>query len=146
MLSSLTLMTNVFSMFVHGKETFTGRSNMSWQRSLPNRKQKTAPTSSQPQTAADLKHSRRHYCMLFSLGLPSPRNACWATPKCHKLRRQHRGQSVLSHHKDFLLLIMLRLWSGGGVMGGDRGRGRQHETTGRNVKPQQVVSLSMGLL
>lgn len=135
-------MTNVLYMFVHWKETSAGRSNMSWQRNLPNRKEKPGRTSSQAQTPADLKHKQRHYCMLFSLGFPLPTSVCRATPKWHKFKRQHRDQCVLSHVKDFLLLIMPRLWNGGGVMGGDRGWSQEHYTARWNVRLLQVISLS----
>lgn len=138
-------MTNVLYMFVHWKETSAGQSNISWQRNLPNRKQKPAPTSSQPQTPADLKRRQRHSCVLFSIGLALMTSVCRATPKCHEMKRQHRDQSVLRHVKDFLLLIVLRLRNGGGVMGGDRGWSQEHETTGRNVRLQQVVLHSMSL-
>lgn len=94
--SSLTLVTNVLYLFVHCKETLARPSSMSCERNLPNRKQKPAPTSSQPQTLVGLKHRRRLYCILSSVGLPLTTSVVWATPKCHKFKGQHRDQSVLS--------------------------------------------------
>lgn len=59
---------------------------------LTQQETKTAPTSSQLQTPADLKHRQLHYCMLFCMGLPLLAGVClpsdskvprvWKRPGC----------------------------------------------------------------
>lgn len=72
---------------------------------LTQQETKPAPTSSQPQTPADLKHRQRHSCMLFCIGLPLLTGVCRATPKFHEFEKTK--SVLLCHVKDFLLSIML---------------------------------------
>lgn len=108
-MSSLTLLTNVLYLFVHWekkKEKVCGTIKHGLTEKLTQQETKTAPTSSQLQTPADLKHRQRHYCMLFCIGLPLLAGVC--LPSDSKVPRVWKDQSaLLCHVKDFLLSIML---------------------------------------
>lgn len=107
------------------KENVCGTIKHGLTEKLTQQETKTAPTSSQLQTPADLKHRQRHYCMLFCIGLLCwQASVCRATPKFHDFEKTRVFCCVML--KTFCFQLCSCPWNGGGVMGGDRGWSQEH--------------------